>query len=298
MCSIHTPTCLIPDCHETRSEHGLYCTSHSCCVKDCGNVINGGSWCKLHKTCKVRDCTQPRASLPGPLPTSMTADTDGIGSLLKDYDFEVCWDHMPARCRYPDCTATLDREATPGVLFCAAHECRFPGCHAVAPDAVGSEPGAEGTVVGDGGYCNATHACAVVGCAAPRASDSALFCGIHHTAMLREALAASAEQQQQQQYQPQQQQIRGGTYEYGSPTEEVLSRRLREERDRLEADMRLRATRAWRDGVPFTTAGGWSPGLVQTWGKRGGSDEDRERERERDSGIGTSPESSDCTVVI
>lgn len=131
--------------------------------------------------------------------------------------------------------------------------------------------------------------------------------------MLREALAASVEQQQQQQQQQQreqeheqeklqqqqqQQQKQIGDGPYGSAIEEVLSRRLREERDRLEADMRLRATRAWRDGVPFTAVGGWSPGLVQTWGKGDGSDEDRERERERDSGIGTSPESSDCTVVI
>ena len=104
MCFIHTPTCLIPGCGELRSSSGLYCDGHSCNHENCDRVIEGSSWCKLHRTCKLQGCDLPR--------TAKQAGQPG----------EHCWKHMLRNCSKSGCTKTVDGDK----YFCLDHECKAP----------------------------------------------------------------------------------------------------------------------------------------------------------------------------
>jgi len=110
MCAVHTPICLIPDCHQPRSATGYFCISHSCISNDCDNVINGSSWCSDHKRCSVRDCGEMRV---------VTVD--------EGTEEGVCQKHLRKPCTILNCTDFVPNKEEMAV--CSAHECAAASCH-------------------------------------------------------------------------------------------------------------------------------------------------------------------------
>ncbi|KAJ0382635.1 hypothetical protein COL922a_012145 [Colletotrichum nupharicola] len=243
MCASHTPLCLIPGCDTPRTDHGLYCPCHSCSDADCTAVINGGHWCKQHRLCKTDGCEQGRA---------VTA-----GGRFEDF----CWNHLPKACLAAGCKAIISGS----VRFCPQHECMYIPCHEAKDNThdqsrlyCASHPLAvpaaqfcsaheciarncfEAAGMNESGYCEAAHACASPGCPVPRGPEGGC-CVMHAAIMARPAPPLSST---------------GATVgvggrereregKYYSHMEETLGQRLRAERERHVAEMRLQEG-AWQ----------------------------------------------------
>ncbi|WYZ37695.1 hypothetical protein EsH8_II_001201 [Colletotrichum jinshuiense] len=346
MCGFHTPMCLIPGCGEPRTENGLYCPCHSCTDRDCNSIINGGNWCKDHRLCRTEGCGLPRAVTSGgrgnvrfcpqhecmytpcrepkdnaedtarlycknhtchhkacPQPTADPTNPSTTRYCVAHRCAGAGCDH-PSKpsgrhcalhaCLHASCPSprAADPLAVPGCQFCIAHECRVSGCHdATRPDA---------------SYCDATHACAVPGCPAPRGlpgEGAGSVCCASHAAMIARDGAAGWGFQCPPERRPAAPQPQPQRPIYLSQAEEALGQRLCEERERHDQETRLaEEMRAWHAATSAAAAagaargggsggGGGGDGGPEMRGRRGRG----ERVRSYDSGFGGSPTWSDAT---
>ncbi|KAH6684963.1 hypothetical protein F5X68DRAFT_242029 [Plectosphaerella plurivora] len=123
MCSIHTPLCLIPTCHDPRSSTGLYCASHSCADSDCDAVISGGTWCRTHASCAITGCLQLRVA--GALCAQhvcLVRDCDGP---RRDTFSTFCSKHACQTAQCPNVAIAVSPSAP---RHCASHTCTAPEC--------------------------------------------------------------------------------------------------------------------------------------------------------------------------
>ncbi|KAH0432152.1 hypothetical protein CcaCcLH18_06650 [Colletotrichum camelliae] len=240
--------CMYTPCREAKDNtldpSRLYCASHTCHHPSCPQPTSNPSSPSVARYCITHTCASPSCYHPSK-PSS-----------------RHCALHA---CLAPSCPAprTADPLAVSAAQFCSGHECLARNCF-------------EAAGMNDSGYCDAAHACASPGCPVPRGPDGGGCCVMHAAIMARPPLSST-----------------GATVgvgvggrerevKYYSHMEETLGQRLRAERERHVAEMRLQDGGAWQ-----------AAGFERRRGRR-------ERVRSCDSGYVGSPSVSDgsnCTFV-